>query len=102
LFNNILDNALEACDAMPPNQKRFIRFAISRQEPYFVISCTNSRMGELIRQPEEGGLQTTKQEEGHGYGLLIIEKIAEAYDGLVDTGYDEGTFRIKVALIDRK
>ncbi|MCL2169366.1 MAG: GHKL domain-containing protein [Defluviitaleaceae bacterium] len=102
LLNNILDNAMEACDAMPPNHERFIRFAISRQEPYFVISCTNSRNGEVIQKPKENGLQTTKQEEGHGYGLLIIEKIAEAYDGLVDTGYDEGTFRIKVALIDRK
>ena len=98
LLNNILDNALEASDYVA--NERFIRLSVFRREPYFVISCTNSCTGEIIKVSEEERLQTTKQEEGHGYGLWIVEQIAYTYDGLVDTDFKDGMFNIKVALKD--
>jgi len=101
LLNNILDNALEACEAVAESRERFIRFSLSRQEPYFLITCTNSRKDAVLKS-EDGGLETTKKETGHGYGMFIIERIADTYDGLVDTYYDEATFKIKVALKDKK
>lgn len=93
LLNNILDNAMEACAAVPPSHKRYISLGLFRQDPYFVITCTNSRTGEIT-------LQTTKQGEGHGYGLRIIERIADTYDGLIDTDFGKDTFTIKVAIKD--
>jgi len=103
LLNNILDNALEACEAIPESHERLIRFSLSRQEPYFLITCTNSRIKDAFLKSENGGgLETTKKESGHGYGMLIIERIADTYDGLVDTYYDEDTFKTKVALKGKK
>ncbi|SHN75973.1 sensor histidine kinase [Desulfitobacterium chlororespirans] len=100
LLSNMLDNALEACEAMPGGRERFIRLRMIRQEPYLSITCVNSRADGILR--ENGNIQTTKRGEGHGYGLWTVEKIADTYDGLVDTDYDESTFTITVALKDNQ
>ena len=99
LVSNMLDNALEACVAMPGDQERFIRLVITRREPYLNVRCVNSRSGEVISV--EGKIQTTKRSTGHGYGLWTIERIVEAYDGIIDIDYDEDTFTVMAALKDQ-
>ncbi len=99
LLSNLLENALEACAAVPEDRERFICLTIVRREPYLVITCENSRTGEIVC--ENGELRTTKRDEGHGYGLRIIRRIADAYDGLADMDYDETTFTVTVALKDK-
>ncbi|WP_333649373.1 sensor histidine kinase [Lacrimispora sp.] len=99
LLSNLIDNSLEACEAIPDEEKRFIRLSMVRREPYLSITCVNSRAGDI--QSENGELQTTKGGDGHGYGLWTIRRIADTYDGLVDMDYDEGTFTITVALKDK-
>ncbi|MFT4106286.1 MAG: GHKL domain-containing protein [Lacrimispora sp.] len=99
LLSNLTDNALEACEAIPDEENRFIRLAMVRREPYLSITCVNSRAGEI--QSENGEFQTTKGGDGHGYGLWTIRRIADAYDGLVDIDYDESTFTITAALKDK-
>lgn len=98
LLSNILGNALEACTSVPVERERFIKLTIARREPYLYITCQNSRVGELIHM--DGKLQTNKKESGHGYGVWIVEKIADTYDGFVDTDFDQQTFTITVALKD--
>jgi hypothetical protein len=98
LLVNITDNALEACAKIQDGRKRLIELSITRRDPYFVISCTNSRIGKIIQT--EKGMQTTKKDGGHGYGLWTIERIAKTYNGLMDVEYNNDTFTIKVALKD--
>jgi sensor histidine kinase regulating citrate/malate metabolism len=98
-MSNIVNNAVEACAAMPEGVERFIRLIVSEQAPYFSIFCENSKSGETLRV--DGRIQTTKTEAGHGYGLRKIESIVETYDGLMEVTPTENTFTIKVMLKDR-
>jgi sensor histidine kinase regulating citrate/malate metabolism len=100
LLCNIVDNALEACAKMPKGQERLINLCITRREPYFVISCKNSNPGEITT--EGNFFATKKTQNGHGYGLKIIERIVNSYDGIMSIDYDEDSFIIKVALKDEK
>jgi hypothetical protein len=99
LLSNITSNALEACIAMPENKERFISLTVSRREPYLNTRCTNSKSHEIVS--EDGKIQSTKAEEGHGYGLWTIKRIVDAYGGIMDIDYDENTFTIMAALKDK-
>jgi hypothetical protein len=99
LMSNITDNALEACAAMPEDAERFISLTVTRKEPYFYIRCENSRSGEIIRA--DGKIRTSKKEDGHGYGLRTIERIVEAYGGILDIRHDDNTFTVEAVLNDR-
>lgn len=98
LLSNILDNALEACVAMPEGQERFISLTISRREPYLNIRCKNSKTSGIIYT--DGIIQSSKPDSGHGYGLWIIRRIVDAYDGIMNIAYDENTFTVTAALKD--
>ena len=41
---------------------------------------------------------SSKEKTGHGYGLLIIKRIAEKYDGRMEISYTENWFKNKVTL----
>lgn len=98
LLTNIIDNAVEACRAIPEGIKRFICLTISRKDPYLIIICTNSYNGEIIF--EDGSIKTLKKESEHGYGIWTINKIAESYDGIVDIDFDQSVFTITAAIKD--
>jgi sensor histidine kinase regulating citrate/malate metabolism len=99
LMSNIVNNAVEACAAVPTAAERYIRLIISAQEPYFNIYCENSKYGETVSV--NGQIPTTKTEAGHGYGLRTMERIVEAHDGLMEVTHDGRTFTLKVMLKDR-
>jgi sensor histidine kinase regulating citrate/malate metabolism len=99
LLSNMLDNALEACAAMPEGSERFIRLTITRREPYLNIRCENSKFGETVTIDDI--LRTTKTESGHGYGLRTIERIVNTYDGIMNIDYNENTFTVTAALKDQ-
>ncbi|MDR2891541.1 MAG: GHKL domain-containing protein [Deltaproteobacteria bacterium] len=99
LLSNILDNALEACAAMPEGSERFIRLTIARREPYLNIRCENSKAGTIASIDDI--IQSTKTESGHGYGLRTIERIVDAYDGIMNIDHNENTFIVTVALKDQ-
>jgi signal transduction histidine kinase len=100
LMSNITSNAVEACAAITAGGERFIRLTVTKEEPYFYISCENSSAGEITRS--DGKIKTSKTDAGHGYGLRTVERIVEAYGGLLDIRYDENIFAIEAALIDRQ
>lgn len=100
LLNNILENALEACEAVPTDAGRFIRLTLTRQEPYLHITCVNSKSRHVV--PAEEGLQSTKPDPAeHGYGLWTVRRIVGRYDGILDMDYDDATFTITAALKDQ-
>jgi sensor histidine kinase regulating citrate/malate metabolism len=104
LLSNILENALEACLVMTRDCKHckkelFINLSISRREPYLNIRCENSKSSEIILV--DGKIQTSKTESGHGFGLQIIGRIVDSYDGIMNVDYDEDRFVLTVALKDR-
>ncbi|MDE6604288.1 MAG: GHKL domain-containing protein [Lachnospiraceae bacterium] len=85
ILNNGLSNAIEAiereCSPTP-----HISLYSYRMKNMYVIEIANSYTGEL-KTDEQGGLPvTTKEDEGHGFGLSSIRHAAHKYLGDVAIG----------------
>ena len=105
LLNNILENALEACAAVPNSRERQIHLTIARKEPYLYITCENSKNNQANRidnaREARVQLKTSKADsQGHGYGLFTISGIVDKYQGLMDVNYDDISFTITIAVKD--
>ena len=77
----------------------FINLSIKRREPYLVFVCENSNPGDVVSK-QTRRLLTSKNDARHGYGLEIIRRIAQSYNGMLETDYDEDKFEIVVAIED--
>lgn len=78
MIGNLLDNAMEACMKVPP-QQRFIRLYIARAKENLYIYVMNSADGTYRRGG--GHYLTTKPSDSHGYGLQRIDKVIRKYKG---------------------
>lgn len=96
IIGNLLDNATEACLKLPDEADRFIRIYIDIFKEQLYISVSNSTGGQV----RKSGLLylTTKEREGHGFGLLRMDKIAEKYGGFVNRQHEDGVFATEILL----
>ena len=77
LFNNALNNAIEAVRKLADRSKRVISVTVARQDGALVIEVVNFFDGNM---PADGG--STKREKGqHGFGLKSMRYVAESYGG---------------------
>ena len=76
VFFNILDNAIEACNASG-NSNPAIRLSANISNGFLTVYMHNTK-----NPAQTFTHQTTKSEPGsHGYGLSIIEDICQRYNG---------------------
>ncbi len=94
VMGNLLDNAVEACEALPENE-RFMRIYIGRLKGQFYLSVQNSA-GEV--QKSGGKYLSTKGGEEHGYGIFRIDRVAKKYGGYVNRQNEEGVFATEIML----
>lgn len=87
ILGNLLDNAVEACEKLPC-EERFIRIYIDKIKGQFYLSVQNSSPP-VMR--DKGTFSTTKP-GSHGFGLLRIDRIAKKYGGYVNRQYEKGIF----------
>lgn len=94
VFSNLLDNALNACAAVEP-ARRVVEVRAFRRGGFFVVEVRNARAADAgaVRPRRERGTLTV-----HGWGLSIVEGIAQRHGGMVSTEAAEGEFRTTVAL----
>jgi hypothetical protein len=100
LIGNALDNAIEACKGLSPEQ-RVIRVTIRRECGAAVLQIANyyDRLGEI----KDHLPQTTKDNpREHGYGLPSICAIVERYGGVVDIDTKDGIFLLSILIPDTK
>ena len=91
LFSNILDNAIENC--VKSNDKK-IKLSIYKRLDYIVIQCSNSYDGKVVEANKK--IISRKSDEGHGYGLRIIDDIVKKYNGEKSIDYNDDTFTISL------
>ena len=74
VFNNLLDNAIEACILLP-KAERSLSISAMLQGNQLYIRMENSKLPSLsLHAPSSKG-------EGHGLGMPILHKIATRYNG---------------------
>lgn len=87
LMGNALDNAVEACLAMPPNSSRYIEIKGGLSANMLVTRFTNSCVERLPLL--DRGRRTTKPNPlEHGYGLSIIERTLRDFGGIMQIQAD--------------
>lgn len=94
VFANLLDNAIREASG---TNGGFTEVSTSRSMGLLHIEVKNSTSKNL--SPEKGKPASDKNEpEKHGYGLEIVENIAEKYDGKFILTAENGTARAAVTL----
>ena len=96
---NALDNAIEACCALPDGMQRHIELALKSESGYFFIRVINTSLPVVII----GGNfpNTTKADkESHGIGLESISESVKECNGIMDVDYNDGRFILAIRLRD--
>ena len=94
---NLLDNAIEACTMMNDGEKRFIRVAASNANAMYFIKVENSYNVLHSAKDDNESIQKNKNSR-RGYGLKIVEGIADRYSGCLTVSKQNNTFSAIVLL----
>lgn len=103
ILNNLLDNALEACEKLEQKQK-YISLTLKRKNHFLLIEVENSFDGELKWEDGADVPVTTKQSDlpdiliEHGIGLKNVKNVADRYLGDMNIKIKENVFKVVVML----
>lgn len=108
IVNNLLQNALEACDRMDSGEK-YISLSGRQKKRFFIIDVKNSFDGEVIIDKKTNLPISSKGAEPlgqsvslHGIGLSNVKREAAKYLGNVDIKVRKNEFSVTVLLQERK
>lgn len=96
IIGNLLDNALEACMKQEDAKERFVRVFIGILKDQLYVSVTNSTCG-LVKKSGRN-YPSAKNGEGHGFGLVRIDRIVKKYGGYLNRQDEEGVFATEIML----
>lgn len=93
IFGNALDNALEASEELPEDQ-RLITVKAARVRDMLMIAVENN-----MRDNAPFSLGTTKTDTFlHGFGLPNLKHAVQKYDGQCTMKAEDGMFTLKIAI----
>lgn len=109
ILNNLLRNALEACEKVEPG-RRYISLSGTRKNRFYLLEVRNSFQGD-VRFHRRTGLPVSTKEAApgpdspgpplmalHGIGLSNVKREAEKYRGSVDIRTEGNEFQVTVLL----
>ncbi len=91
VIGNLLDNAIEACMELPP-EERLIRIYMEMKGNYLYIALTNTAGG------KKKSILRTSKGEGHGFGINRVDAVVKKYGGYVTRASEDGAFSTEVLL----
>lgn len=98
LMGNLLDNAMEALEALNlsnTEDKKFLRVYIGVFKQQLYISVTNSTKETVRKLTSE---YITGKRGNHGHGLKRIDRIVEKYNGFINRKNEPGVFVTEIML----
>ena len=101
VLNNLLDNAIEACENLE-QEKRRISLVLKRKNHFLLIEVENSFDGKLEWKDGEAVPTTMKQSSlpdvlmEHGIGLKNVKDLADRYLGYMDIKAGRDVFKVTV------
>ena len=103
ILNNLLDNAIEACEKLETG-KGFIRLSLKQKKQFLILYIENSFDGSAPVRKGSSLPDTTKQSilpeiiTEHGIGLENVRDIAERYFGGINIKVKGDVFHVTVML----
>ncbi len=95
IIGNLFDNAIEASMGLPQEQ-RLIRVYMDMKGTQLYISFTNFTAAKKLRKM--GGLFATTKGQGHGFGLVRIDRIVARLDGYLSRNSEDGAFTTEILI----
>ena len=95
ILGNLFDNAIEASMALP-EEERLIRVYMEMKGTQLYISFTNFTAGKKLRKT--GKVYKSTKGEGHGFGLVRMDKISEQLDGYLGRNSEDGAFTTEILI----
>lgn len=95
IIGNLLDNAMEACEKEPDQEKRFLRVYIDILKEQLYIYVANSMTNDVKKL---GKSYLTTKAAGHGFGLDRVDRVVARYSGYLNRQHEEGVFATEVML----
>jgi len=95
ILGNLFDNAIEANLPLPEEQ-RLIRVYMDMKNTQLYISFTNRTAGRKL--PRLRNLFPTSKGDGHGFGLMRIDRIVERLDGYLSRNSEDGAFTTEILI----
>lgn len=94
ILGNLLDNAMEACAELEPDQ-RYIRLYLDAIGQQFYLSIQNSAK-EILSFEEKHYISTKRG--NHGLGLKRVALLVENYEGFLNLQNEPGIFAVEVSI----
>lgn len=95
IIGNLLDNAIEASQALPEDQ-RVIRVYMDMKGTQLYISVTNFTAGGKMKKT--GGRFASTKGRDHGLGLVRVDAIVERLGGYLSRNSEDGAFTTEILL----
>ena len=97
IFGNALDNAIEACEKLPGEEKKDITVKSNESRGFLFISVKNSVPKDV--EIKNNKVDTTKKDKhSHGIGLHSIQLIVKKYAGTMKLSCTNHIFCIEIDL----
>lgn len=97
IFQNAVQNAIEACEKIEPDNKRFVEITCNNVNDDLFVQFTNP-----VFKPvniKNNAITTTKKDYvNHGFGLKQIEKVTEDIRGNLFISCNDLKFSLKILL----
>ena len=94
IIGNLLDNAMEACSKLEP-ENRFVHIYIHVKGAMLYMSFTNSA-GK--KQRKVGNLFLSSKGSGHGFGLTRVDSLVAKNGGYLTSASEDGGYTTEVTL----
>ena len=94
IIGNLLDNALEACAKLEP-ENRFVHIYIHKKGAQLYLSFTNSA-GK--KQKKIGNLFLSSKGSAHGFGLTRVDSLVAKNGGYLTRASEDGGYTTEVIL----
>lgn len=97
IFSNLIRNAVEACNRLPEDAKKWIHLDLYMLQDNLYIRMENPVMSEVNVQKLEGS--TSKEDKkNHGFGIYNLKNAVEKYQGEVSFDCEDQKFIAEIVL----
>ena len=96
IIGNLLDNAIEGTQKLKEEERQIYLEMMLKVDNLFILIKNPCMEQSLMKKG--GHFLTTKNEEGHGMGLLSVKRAVEECQGSIYTNVENGIFQASVIL----